>query len=103
MFIDEDVPDIQHPNSLPRREIITMVNSLRNKVSDSKSKDSSHFKTVFINTKIAGSNSRDSIDVHIERTGDSKGNHIYQYLYGVDSLQDSLKIPDIANAFLNKT
>src|SRR5438045_4783610 len=55
--------------------------------------------TVIISmNKKDGSPSSDSFPVRLEKRVDGN-NKIFQFLYGVDSLQDSLKIPEITLAY----
>jgi two-component system phosphate regulon sensor histidine kinase PhoR len=82
--------------SLPRRQIITLVNAMRDKV-----KDTFNYtvdSTVFISVEKGNKNHVDSTPIRFEKriTGDS---NILEILYGVDSLQDSLKVPEITTAY----
>ncbi len=78
--------------SLPRRQIITLVNAMRDRVRDTfnYTVDS----TVFVSMEKRGKNHVDSTPLRFEKriAGDSS---ILEILYGVDSLQDSLKVPEI--------
>jgi two-component system phosphate regulon sensor histidine kinase PhoR len=97
MFIEDD-----HEASgvkkklLPRRQIITLMNAVRDKVKDS-------FKYTVDSTVVLtlGKKGRDNVGkapIRVEKTvaGDSS---ILKIFYGVDSLQDSLKVPEITAAY----
>jgi len=95
IFVDEDINEdagIKRPHP---GEIITMVNTLRNSIK----KDSSLNSTVMITMR-----KDDPVDfkntsvIKLRHSSDS-GNHVLNFLYGVDSLQDSLKIPEIIKAY----
>ena len=81
---------------LPRRQIIMLMNAMRDKVKDT-------FKytidsTVVLSTQKESKNRLDSTPIRIEKriAGDS---NILKIFYGVDSLQDSLKVPEITAAY----
>jgi len=80
----------------PKRQVITLMNAMRDKVRDSfnYSVDS----TVLVSVEKGNKHHLDSTPIRIERTmtGDS---NILEILYGVDSLQDSLKVPEITAAY----
>ena len=82
--------------SLPRRQVITLVNAMRDRVRDTfnYTVDS----TVFVSLEKKGKNPVDSAPIRVEKriAGDS---NILEILYGVDSLQDSLKVPEITAAY----
>lgn len=82
--------------SLPRRQIVTLVNAMRDRV-----KDTFNYtidSTVFVSVEKGNKNHVDSTPIRFEKriTGDS---NILEILYGVDSLQDSLKVPEITAAY----
>jgi two-component system, OmpR family, phosphate regulon sensor histidine kinase PhoR len=82
---------------LKGNEVITMVNTIRRKVLDSTifpegtkrkmviSVDQNRLLTDTLITNLPG--------------GNGSGNRVFSFLYGVDSLQDSLKIADIKNNY----
>jgi two-component system phosphate regulon sensor histidine kinase PhoR len=97
VFIEDDLKRSgAKTKSLPRRQIITLVNAMRDRVRDTfnYTVDS----TVFISPERKGKNPVDSAPVRVEKriAGDS---NILEILYGVDSLQDSLKVPEITAAY----
>src|SRR4030095_16368433 len=57
--------------------------------------------TVVLSLGKTGKNRFDSAPLRIEKTVDGDGN-ILKIFYGVDSLQDSLKIPEITAAYQQK-
>jgi two-component system, OmpR family, phosphate regulon sensor histidine kinase PhoR len=102
VFIDDNMPSPKmRVGSAPEEEIITMVNTMRNKLVDSAKKLQKRKSTFFISVN------RDS-DLHVTDTftGTLKkrvaNNHIIRYLYGIDSLQDSLRIPEITAAYAKR-
>ena len=95
ILVDEDFTEsdiaIKGP---PQREIITMVNTLRNSIK----KDSSLSSTILISTnKGIQMKLKHTSEIKIRHNGDS--NQVLNFLYKVDSLQDSLKLPEIINAY----
>jgi two-component system phosphate regulon sensor histidine kinase PhoR len=96
IFIDENINEsevnIKRP---PRREIITMVNTLRNSLK----KDSGLNSTVSITMDKGEKLNFKNTSVIKLRNGSDSGDHVLNFLYGVDSLQDSLNLPEITNAY----
>jgi len=97
VFIEDDHKQSgDKKKSLPRRQIITLVNAMRDKVRDTfnYAVDS----TVFVSMEKGNKNHVDSTPIRFEKriAGDSS---ILEILYGVDSLQDSLKVPEITAAY----
>ena len=93
VLTDEDFVDINNSNSKPRSQIITMVNTLRNSVN----KDSSLRSAVIITTRKGGQmNFNNTIKL---RSSIDSNNHAFNILYGVDSLQDSLRLPEIIRSY----
>lgn len=90
---DEDFDDISTTTSKPRSQIITMVNTLRSSV-----KNDSNSKSTFIITTRKGGAINDSSFIKLRNEGDSN-RHTYNILYRVDSLQDSLTIPEINRSY----
>ena len=99
--------DIQHSDVnvkvMPRQEIVTMVNALREKIRDS-------LRGAKVNSAVIISMDKskhphymqgDSLSLRFEQRVDGD-NKFFQFLYGVDSLQDSLKVPEITTAYQNK-
>src|SRR6476660_6463674 len=92
--------DLKRPGakkkSLPRRQIITLVNAMRDRV-----KDTFNYtidSTVLVSVEKGNKDHIDSTPIRFEKriAGDS---NILEILYGVDSLQDSLKVPEITAAY----
>ena len=82
--------------SLPRRQIITLVDAMRDRVRDTF--NSTVDSTVFVSMGKGNKDHVDSTPIRFEKriAGDSS---ILEILYGVDSLQDSLKVPEITVAY----
>ena len=97
IFIDDD---IHHPEGRPAgvagREIVTVVNAIGEKLRDSLKNNG----TVIITNKRARPVyiPKDSISTTFQKRI-PRDNNIYQFLYGIDSLQDSIKLPDITTAY----
>src|SRR5450759_1481294 len=97
LFVDEVYSENKNNSSRPRSQIITMVNTLRNSVK----KDSVLHSTILItNGKGVQVNFKNTSVIKFRKSADS--NHVFNFLYGVDSLQDSLKLPEIIKAYSAK-
>lgn len=102
VFIDEDIQDKDLPmNIRPRREIATMVNAMRGKLKDSLKDKNVNSELVISMNKDNQNHSEDSASSTFTRKiqGDSA---IIRILYGVDSLQDSLRITEINAEYQKK-
>ena len=97
VLIDDD---LKQPGAktklLPKRQFITLMDAVRDKV-----KDTFNYtvdSTVVVSLEKKGKNRADSTPIRIKKSiaGDS---NILQIFYDVDSLQDSLKIPEITAAY----
>ena len=100
VLIEDDLnPSGGKTKLLPKRQIITLMNAMRDRVKDTftYSVDS----TVVLSVEKDARNHIDSTPIRVEKsfTGDS---NILKIFYGVDSLQDSLKIPEITAAYHQK-
>jgi len=98
IFIDDDHRELKN-KLFPRRQIVTLMNAMRGK-----GKDTFNYtidSTVVLSLNKAGGNHLDSTPIRIEKSvaGDS---NVLKIFYGVDSLQDSLKVPEIAAAYQQK-
>jgi two-component system phosphate regulon sensor histidine kinase PhoR len=97
IIIDDDVHRPEgRPAGVAGREIVTVVNALGEKLRDSLKTNGSIVITnkrtkPFFVTKDSG-----SVTNQKRITPDNK---IYQFLYGIDSLQDTLKLPEITTAY----
>ena len=102
IFIDGDIQESDvKVKVLPRREIVTMVDAMRNKIHDSL-KDARVNSAVVISMDKNGMPAgADSLPLRIQRRAEGD-NRIFQFLYGVDSLQDSLRIPEITTAYTKR-
>jgi two-component system phosphate regulon sensor histidine kinase PhoR len=99
VFIEDDHREGVKTKMLPRRQIITLMNAMRDKV-----KDTFNYtvdSTVVLSLGKTGKNRFDSTPIRIEKTVDGDSN-ILKIFYGVDSLQDSLKVPEITAAYQEK-
>ena len=101
VFVDGDFHQSDvNVKLLPRKEIVTMVNAMRDKLRDSLKNGQVNSAVIISMNKDEGPRymPNDSLPGRFDRRveGDNK---IFQFLYGVDSLQDSLKIPEIISAY----
>ena len=104
VFVSDDMPGEKkvQVNVFPREEIITLVNSMRDKLKDSLGKRGKGAGTVILSMdRSAIFKSRDSIPHNFNERIEMEGGKTFRYLYGVDSLQDSLKVPEISTAYSN--
>ena len=85
-------------DSFPRRKIITLVNTIREKIQDRKKGDSTPGSTLVFSMKTARILPEDSLPVRIRKMTDT-GNHLLNILYRVDSLQDSIRVSEIAASY----
>lgn len=102
VFVSDDMPGEKkvQVNVFPREEIITLVNSMRDKLKDSLGKKGKG--TVILSMdKNTVFKSRDSMPHNFNERIEMDGGKTFRYLYGVDSLQDSLKVPEISAAYSN--
>lgn len=85
---------------LPRKEVITMVDAMRDKLMDSLKMGKVNSAVIISMTHDSMIYSKDSAPIKFERRLEK--DHIVQFLYGVDSLQDSLKVQEISLAYQKK-
>jgi two-component system phosphate regulon sensor histidine kinase PhoR len=89
--------DIRFPQ---KEEIITTINVLRDKLKDSLKKDPEVKAGMVISLdKTSFKYRNDSLKPHTGGIPEPLRDHIFQVLYGVDSLQDSLKLKEINTAY----
>jgi len=85
----------------PRREFVSTVNVIRDRLLDSiKSKTNIKSGTIISlnQTAVTGN---DSIRVERMMQPGDKGDHVFNFLYGVDSLQEPLRLTEIDSAYTN--
>ena len=94
-------PTMNMPVPGPDVDMITLVNELGNRVKDSLKVTAKKSKGMVISMNKAEMAFRnDSMkEVHFIPGGGHPGNRIVQFLYGVDSLQDSIRVVEIDSAF----
>src|ERR1051326_4122824 len=85
---------------MPKQDVVTMVSAMRDKLRDSLKRTRVNSAVIISMNKKDGPDrdTSDSFPLRLEKRvgGDNK---IFQFLYGVDSLQDSLKISEITSAY----
>ena len=96
IIIDDDIhrPE-RRPDGVAGREIVTVVNAIGERLRDSLRNKG----TVIITNKRASpvDVQEDSISATFQKR--VPHDNIYKFLYGIDSLQDSIKIPEITTAY----
>jgi two-component system, OmpR family, phosphate regulon sensor histidine kinase PhoR len=99
IYIDDDISQKDlNSKRPPGREIITMVNALKHKANDSLKVDTTFNSTIVIALNDSQQLKKDSGHIVIKRNGEPD-DHILNILYRVDSLQDSIKLPDIKKKY----
>ena len=86
---------------LPKAEMITSINVIRNKLSDSSRQKNDSGRTISITLKQNDTGSVKNF-TRFERATKGpaiSGNQIFKLLYGVDSLQEPLRLTEIDSAF----
>jgi two-component system, OmpR family, phosphate regulon sensor histidine kinase PhoR len=86
----------------PKQEIVSTINVIRNKFKDSLRMTTDVKPGMIISMNKTSSVSMENDSVHFNRMLPRipvKGDHIFNILYGVDSLQDSLRITEIDSAY----
>lgn len=83
--------------TLPKREVVTMVNAMRDKWLDSLGANKVNSAIVISMSHDSLTHLNDSLPRKFERRMEK--DHIVRFLYGVDSLQDSLKLQEIRLAY----
>jgi two-component system phosphate regulon sensor histidine kinase PhoR len=84
-----------------KEEIISTINVLRDKLKDSLKKDPEVKEGMVISVNKNFNYRNDSIKPHHGGIPEPLRDHLFQVLYGVDSLQDSLKLKEINIAYTN--
>jgi two-component system phosphate regulon sensor histidine kinase PhoR len=99
VFMNEDgeLPRVR-VNMLPQKQIVTMVNAMRDKIRDSSAMPRRVNSTMMISTDKRRDFHEDTINRMYDRRP-GKGDEIFQMLYGVDSLQDTLRVTEIDSAY----
>ncbi len=86
----------------PKQEIVSTINVIRNKLKDSLKENAGGKQGMITismkNTDVNIDGDSLNFDQHIQPVPGER-NHIYNFLYGVDSLQDSLRLTEIDSAY----
>lgn len=88
----------------PREEVVSTINVIRDKLADSLRKDTSRSKkgmVISMHTSSAFTEENDSLkfDMDVPAPPLGRGNGFFNFLYGVDSLQDTLRQSEIDSAY----
>src|SRR5438105_395052 len=98
VFVDGDLHESNIDDQTLPRQIVTMVDVMGNKIRDSL-KDTGTVIVSINKGNRPGHTSNGALPIYEKRTQPGYGDKFFRFLYGVDSLQDSLKIPEIATAY----
>src|SRR5260221_1445237 len=100
IFMNEGNDEKVNVRLAPGREIFSTINVIRDKLKDSLKKDP-EVKTgmVISMNKNSFTYRNDSINPHHGGLPEPLRDHLFQVLYGVDSIQDSLKLKEITTAY----
>lgn len=110
VFVSQENDDDTKVKMAPKQEIISRVNIIRDKLRDSlkimlkdslKTKDGKGMVISMTNSTLDIRGDSTLIGHHLPRPN-GEGDVIFNFLYGVDSLQDSLRIVEIDSAFAVK-
>lgn len=83
---------------LPRREMISTINVIRDKILDSVQGGGKSRMVISMNKSATMKLESDSLHVVAPAPAPGKGDMVFNFLYGVDSLQDSLRVHQIDSA-----
>lgn len=87
----------------PNEEVVSTINVIRDKLADSLRKDHKKEKKAMVIAMQASTDmkaGKDSLNFDMDlQAPPGPGNHIINLLYGVDSLQDSLRVSEIDSAY----
>lgn len=96
---DKDEDGIDEVANLPRQEMISSINIIRDKITDSLKKNVKGKMIITMNNSSV-SVSKDSASFNEELPRPGKGDYILNLLYEVDSLQDSIRVAEIDTAYM---
>jgi two-component system phosphate regulon sensor histidine kinase PhoR len=99
LIMNDEMHDMHEPDAeiSLKGQIIPTVNAMRDKMNDSL-----RGMTTTSTIRLKKNFSKDSLPITVEK--DVQGNKMFfKILYDIDSLQDSLKVPEIADAYRKKT
>jgi two-component system, OmpR family, phosphate regulon sensor histidine kinase PhoR len=100
IFMNDGNNEKMNSRFAPGEEIISTINVIRDKLKDSLKKEpGARTEMVFSLNKNSLTYHNDSIKPHHSGIPDPLRDHLFQVLYGVDSLQDSLKLKEINTAY----
>lgn len=83
----------------PRRDIVSSINIVRQKLKDSIKKGAAKGMVIALNEATISASGKEPVFPDILPANPTRGNHIFRLLSGVDSLQDSLRLSEIDTAF----
>jgi two-component system phosphate regulon sensor histidine kinase PhoR len=102
IFMNKDRGEEVQLKVSPRNEIVSTINIIGDKLRDSIRKRTGNRRGMVISMNQSTMNmERDSLnpEKRLPRIPGGKGDHIFNLLYGVDSLQDSLRLGEIDSAY----
>lgn len=84
----------------PKEEVVSTINVIGDRLKDSLRKTGKTKMVISLNKTSVDINSDTTIITNtIQGSGPKKGNHIFNLLYSVDSLQDSIRVTEIDSAY----
>jgi two-component system, OmpR family, phosphate regulon sensor histidine kinase PhoR len=104
IMVNEDFPDHEiRIRKMPRQEIVSMVDVIRDKVKDSLKSSRINSAIIVSMNKDSDILNRDSLQAKVESLQERVGNNrFFKFLFAVDSLQDSLKINEVTTNYQSR-
>src|SRR5579871_429962 len=99
-FINDDSSAKRVLGKLPQKEqILSTINVLKQKLRDTLKKDSSGKIRMFVSINESTINHNDTFKITQPIPTYRRDDHVIQFLYGIDSLQEPLKLKEIDSAY----
>lgn len=99
IFMSDDAGSVRIRRN-PKAEVVSTINVIGDKLKDSLRKTGKTKMVISLNKTSVDIDSDSAIATNtIQGPGPKKGNHIFNLLYSVDSLQDSIRVSEIDSAF----
>ncbi len=99
MFVtNKDMEESPERTELPKQEIVSSINIIRDKLRDSLKKDVKGKVIISMNNSTVTFN-KDSVPFNRAVPPPPRGDYIFNLLYSVDSLQDSIRLEELDSAY----
>ena len=102
VFVGDDGKEAVKVRVAPRHEIVSTINVVRNKMKDSLNKAGKKGMTISLNKTTVDYYSDSTRFNHPIPAPHGDKDYVLNLLYGVDSLQDSLRLPEIDSAYATR-